>query len=83
MAKKSRRARKKAKSRVTPSTSQAAAQPRAATREPSVEPLPKQSQLQSLTDAQEYRYVVDDLRRVIILAAAMFALLIALSFFIR
>jgi hypothetical protein len=31
----------------------------------------------------EYDYVVADLRRVAIVAAAMFALLIALSFFIR
>ena len=34
-------------------------------------------------DEPEYRYVADDLRRVVILAAAMFALLIALSLFIR
>ena len=31
----------------------------------------------------EYEYVIADLRRVAVLAAAMFALLIALSFFIR
>ncbi len=34
-------------------------------------------------DSQEYRYVITDLRRVGILAAAMFALLIVLSFVIR
>jgi len=34
-------------------------------------------------DFQEYRYVITDLRRVAILAAAMFALLIVLSFVIR
>lgn len=31
----------------------------------------------------EYKYVVTDLRRVAILAAAIFALLVALSFFIQ
>jgi len=34
-------------------------------------------------DFQEYRYVITDLKRVGILAAAMFALLIVLSFVIR
>jgi hypothetical protein len=34
-------------------------------------------------DFGEYRYVISDLKRVGILAASMFALLVALSFFIR
>ncbi len=33
--------------------------------------------------AEEYRYVVQDLKRVAVLAAAMFAMLIVLSFFIH
>ena len=39
--------------------------------------------VQQTPDLNEYRYVITDLRRVAILAAAMFALLIVLSFFIR
>jgi len=42
---------------------------------PSQEPL--------APDFSEYRYVIADLRRVAIVAIAMFALLIALSFLIR
>jgi hypothetical protein len=38
---------------------------------------------QQTSDLNDYKYVVTDLKRVAILAAAMFALLIALSFFIR
>ena len=76
MAKKSRRSRKRARSGATPSTSQTL-EPRPAPSEATV-----QNQLPGLTDAQEYRYVVDDLKRVVILAAIMFALLIALAFFI-
>jgi hypothetical protein len=34
-------------------------------------------------DLSEYRYVIDDLKRVAAVAAAMFALLIALSFLFR
>ena len=45
-----------------------------------VAPLPEKP---AAPDFQEYRYVVTDLRRVGILAAAMFALLIALSFVIH
>jgi hypothetical protein len=37
----------------------------------------------STSDDQEYHYVITDLKRVGILAAAMFALLIVLSFVIR
>jgi len=82
MAKKSRRARKRARPQATPSTSQVV-EPRVAPRDASAGALSDQGQLQDLPDSQEYRYVVDDLKRVAILAAAMFALLIALSFFIR
>ena len=66
MAKKSRRTRKKSSRKV----SQAAA---AAAVVAAIEPA---------ADRQEYAYVVADLRQVAILAAAMFALLIGLSFFI-
>ena len=38
---------------------------------------------QQTPDLGEYRYVITDLKRVAVLAAAMFALLIILSFFIR
>jgi hypothetical protein len=67
MAKKSRRARKKASrsvSRASTGSAPAAATPEAA------------------DDRPEYAYVVADIRQVAILAAAMFVLLIALSFFI-
>ena len=66
MAKKSRRTRNKSSRKV----SQAAA---AAAVVAAIEPA---------ADRQEYAYVVADLRQVAILAAAMFALLIGLSFFI-
>jgi hypothetical protein len=36
-----------------------------------------------MNDFTEYRYVITDLKRVVILAVAMFALLVALSFFLR
>lgn len=35
------------------------------------------------TESPEYKYVIQDLKHVAILAAAMFALLIVLSFFIH
>jgi hypothetical protein len=38
---------------------------------------------QQAQDMAEYQYVITDLKRVAILAAAMFALLIALAIFIR
>ena len=38
---------------------------------------------QDTLNVQEYQYVTTDLQRMAILAAAMFALLIALSFFIQ
>jgi hypothetical protein len=41
--------------------------------------LPSQ---QSEPTFQEYRYIVADLKRMVLLAAAIFALLIALSFFV-
>ena len=47
---------------------------------PSEDPTPAQAEPSGL---REYAYVVGDLKRVTILAVAMFALLIALSFFIR
>jgi len=67
MSKKSRRARKKPSRTVSQAATEAAAA--AAVAEPAA-------------DRQEYAYVVADLKRVAILAAAMFALLIGLSFFI-
>ena len=66
MAKKSRRARK----RTLRSVSQAAV---------SAAPV---AVAETVSDQEEYGYVVTDLRNVAILAAVMFALLIGLSFFI-
>jgi hypothetical protein len=68
---KPRSTRARSSSRRTQPTSATPAS-QTASREPASEP-----------DTPEYKYVIDDLRRVIILAVAMFALLIALSFFIR
>jgi hypothetical protein len=66
MAKKSRRARKSSRKVSASATNRTKA---AAAAEPAA-------------DRQEYAYVVADIRQVAILAAAMFALLIGLSFFI-
>jgi hypothetical protein len=71
MAKKSRSARKKSARKV--STAATAAATDAGVSSAAVEPA---------ADANEYAYVTADLRRVAILAGAMFALLIGLSFFI-
>jgi len=75
MAKRSRRSRKdKARQqRISRTTEQAHA--RVVVGSPAVPEGPSHS--------GEYEYVIADLKRVAILAAAMFALLIALSFFIR
>ena len=51
--------------------------------EATVAPLPEKPVAPAAPDFQEYRYVITDLRRVGILAVAMFALLIALSFVIH
>jgi hypothetical protein len=70
MAKKSRRARKSSRK---VSSSAVSATPRETNVPAAVEPA---------ADPQEYAYVVADIRQVAILAAAMFVLLIGLSFFI-
>jgi hypothetical protein len=67
----SRSSRARSRSRRNPRPRTAPA-PQVISPEPASEP-----------EKPEYKYVIDDLRRVIILAAAMFGLLIALSFFIR
>jgi hypothetical protein len=56
--------------------------PRTTRRPITVQP-PAPAEAQEQPDFSEYSYVITDLRRVAILAAAMFALLIALSLFIR
>ena len=71
MAKKSRRARKKSSRNVSQAAVQAAAAAQGAVA--AAEPA---------DDRHEYAYVVADLRQVVILAAAMFALLVGLSFVI-
>ena len=73
MAKKSRRARQASRNTSSKSSSQSAVQKPGAAVSPEEE---------NAADFPEYAYVVADLRRVGILAAAMFALLVALSFFI-
>jgi hypothetical protein len=70
MTKKSRRARKRQRSRATPSTSQTAGAG-AASSDVSAGVLADQGQPQALVYAKEYRYVVEDLKRVAILAGAM------------
>ena len=73
MTKKSRRARKTQRStppKITPNSSVQIPQVTVAAGE------------ENAPDFAEYAYVVADLRRVAILAVAMFALLVALSFFI-
>ena len=72
MAKKSRRARKRARqsTSLSQTTAKIVAQPQALAQESGV------------PDMEEYGYVFTDLRRVAILALAIFALLIGLSFFI-
>jgi hypothetical protein len=69
MAKKSRRNRKKSAGRVRPLKS--------------VRVETSLAEEHTTPDFVEYRYVVTDLKRLAILATAMFALLIVLSFFIR
>ena len=72
MAKKSRRARKKSGRNVSRGAVQA---PKATETAAAVAAEPA-------ADQHEYTYVTADLRQVVILAAAMFALLVGLSFFI-
>lgn len=72
MAKKSRRARKKSARNVSRGTVQAA----------KVTETAAAATVEPAADQHEYTYVVADLRQVVILAAAMFALLVGLSFFI-
>ncbi len=69
MSKKSRRARKKQAIRATNQATMTLEMPAQETNE--------------AVDFSEYRYVITDLRRVMVLAAIMFALLVGLSFFIR
>lgn len=73
MSKRSRRARK-GKQRAAASAAGRSSQVSAP-----VEPTAKPDE----PGLHEYTYVITDLRRVTILATAMFALLVALSFFIR
>lgn len=83
MAKKSRRARKRqsAKRQVARQvSSQAQAAPRQAA-------MPRASEAQApsagVNFAEEYAYVLTDLKRIAIIAAAMLVVLVALSFVIR
>jgi hypothetical protein len=83
MAKKSRRARKRARTiRPTPPPRKTpAAQPSPAiAKEPS---RPETKAKKTVDFASEYRYVYADLKRIAITAAAMLAVLIILSFVIK
>ncbi len=79
MAKKVRRAKKKRQQNRQPTPPQEESALSATTSE-----APREAR-QSTTDQfrQEYAYVVKDLRRVLILAAIMFALLIALNLLLQ
>lgn len=75
MAKKSRQARKR-RSKARPQITTTA--PVAAVKEKSTPP-----RSEVVDFSQEYRYVIADLKRIGILAAAMMGLLVVLSFIIR
>lgn len=87
MAKKSRRARRGGKRRRTASPLRKKAAPVAAPTiaEPAerIAPLTVAPQRKTIDFSEEYRYVYSDLKRIAILAACMFTLLIALSFVIK
>ena len=70
MAKKNRRTRKKSSRKVSRAAVSAAL------------PAAPGAVVEPIADRQEYAYVVADIRQVAILAAAMFVLLVGLSFFI-
>ena len=83
MAKKSRRARKKARTTqpTLPARKTPVAQPSPAiAKEP---PYPEAKTKKTVDFATEYRYVYADLKRIAITATAMLAVLVILSFVIR
>jgi len=83
MAKKSRRARKKARATTPkpPARKTPVPQPSPAiAKEP---PRPEAMTRKTVDFATEYRYVYTDLKRIAITAAAMLAVLIILSFVLR
>jgi hypothetical protein len=88
MAKKSNRAKTKSQNRPAPRPAVVESQPEQAA-PPPAEPRPARTPKMSRSQAaaerieDEYAYIVKDLRRVFILAAAMFLLLIALNVAIR
>ncbi len=78
MAKKSRKSRRKAKSKQQRPTRVMQPTVRA------IIPAPaKASAARKVDLAQEYQYVFDDLRKIAIIASAMFVLLFALAFALR
>jgi hypothetical protein len=74
---------KKARRRKTQQRRPAAVSTLVQMASPALPPDQTADKVTPAADSQEYRYVITDLRRVGILAAAMFALLIVLSFVIR
>ena len=89
MAKKSRRARKKARAtRPTPAARKTPIRRNSVVVQPSPAiakkpPRPESVTRKTVDFATEYRYVYTDLKRIAITAAAMLAVLIILSFVIR
>jgi len=78
MAKKSRKSRRKAKSKQQRPTRVTQPTVLATT------PAPAKASAATKVDlAQEYQYVFDDLRKIAIIASAMFVLLFALAFALR
>jgi len=88
MAKKSRRSRRQSatkKSSRPTQTSQPQAAPKAQPAEASAAPpaAARTRKAKGVDFAKEYAYVVSDLKRIAIIAAAMLAVLVALSFVIQ
>lgn len=89
MAKKSRRERKRERQRQTQSkapttrTSAAKAKPAASVQIKQAPGKPTAAPIPGENFGEEYSYVIADLKRIGVLAAAMMGLLVALSFIIR
>jgi hypothetical protein len=81
MAKKNRRSRRKTSRNVSRGVAETPLASPATT--DAATSVPVSGSVGTAQESTEYAYVVADLRRVAILATGIFALLIALSFFIR
>jgi len=85
MAKKSRRSRRRSTTKKSRRTTQAKAASKAQPAEISVAPptTARTRKAKGVDFATEYAYVVSDLKRIAIIAAAMLAVLVGLSFVIQ